>query len=471
MTARAGSRAVAGVKKIVRPVLLPLLQKVGLRRRPVIEVPPIRRADRLRRDQVPTRVSVREDQTLLLNGEPFFPVGLYYARDEMRDASGAGLRKLRALGFNLVFFNGETENEELLDRVWEAGLYVCYRPPGGLYREFHLLKEVVSRLARHPALLFWEVDDEPVLNGLKSADVEIGCRIVRGVDPFHPIQCNQWLSSLEQAEEMREWARLADVHSFSAYPVPLWRWKERMRLVEQGWPHSITVVGKQTELWKSYAPGKPVIPVLQAWAWDCLEDGDAAYPSYDECRFMAYQAVINGAKGLHHYGTFEAERANFACGIPPRVHEDLDQTYADFLRAQDFNRRFWSYYARVINELSLMSGVFASRDADWSPEIVERAPYQPEEKRVECRVKRHLGSAVILLANASGSRARLEVRAPRMGDRELKVWGRGRSIVTGSGGTFQDTLEPYGVRIYSDRPDLLEPLSDYITKGDEKWRP
>ncbi|MCA1817348.1 MAG: hypothetical protein LC746_13325 [Acidobacteria bacterium] len=414
---------------------------------------------------MPSRVSVREDQTLLVNGEPFFPVGLYYAQDEMSDASGAGLRKLRAMGFNVVFFNGEVENEELLDRVWEAGLRVCYRPPGGLYREFHLLKEVVSRLARHPALLFWEVDDEPVLNGLRLEDVEIGCRIVRAVDPFHPILCNQWLASLDQAEEMREWARLADVYSFSTYPVPLWRWKGRMRLVEQGWPHAISVVGRQTDLWKSYAAGKPVIPALQAWAWDCLEDGEAAYPTYGECRFMAYQAVINGAKGLHHYGAVEASRANFACGIPPRVREDLEQTYADFLRAQDFNRRFWGYYAQVIKELSLMSGVFASHDADWAPEVSQGALRQPGDKRMECRVKRHRGSAVILLVNASDSRACVELRAPRMGNRELRVWGQGRSLVASSGGIFRDTLGPYGVRIYSDRPDLLEPLSDYITEG------
>jgi hypothetical protein len=410
---------------------------------------------------------VREDQTILLNGKPFFPIGLYYAQDEMSDATGAGLRKLRAMGFNTIFFDGGLDSESQLDLIWRAGLHVWYRPPGELYREFELLKQVVSKFARHPAVLFWEMNDEPVLNRLKFSDVEIGCRIVRSIDPFHPILCTQWLSSLDQSEEMRQWARLADFYGFSVYPVPLWRWGTRMSLVEQGWPHSITVVGSQTDLWKAYAPGKPIIPVLQAWAWNCLEDGEAAYPTYQECRFMAYQAVIHGAKGLHHYGVIEPHRPYFACGIPPKLHEDLDQTHADFLRAQQYNQWFWGYYSRVIKEVSRMSAIFASDDADWMPVIEETSPHQLMGTRIECRVKRHADSFVILLVNASEAHTSVQIRAPEMNSSALKLWGRDRSIEVNGDGFLRDVLEPYGVRIYSDQPDLLMDFSDSNASGDE----
>jgi hypothetical protein len=409
---------------------------------------------------------VREDQTILVNGIPFFPIGLYYAQDEVADETGAGLEGLRALGFNMIFFDGGLQSEPLLDRIWRAGLHVCYRPPGELYREYGLLKQVVSTFARHPAVLFWEMDDEPLLNQLKLSNVEIGCRITRAIDPFHPILCNQWLSGLEQAEEMRKWARLADIYGFSIYPVPLWRWRERMSLVEQGWPHAITIVGKQTDLWKSFVPGKPIIPAMQAWAWNCIEDGEAAYPTYQECRFMAYQAVIHGAKGLHHYGAMTATRPNFACGIPPQIHEDLDQTHTDFVQAQRYNQWFWRYYSKVIEELSCMSGVFLSYDANWSPEIEETSPHQAVDQGIECRVKQHEGSFVILMVNASDSHAPIQVHAPEAAGRTLKLWGQGRSIPVNSSSRFCDVLEPYGVRIYSDQPDLLVGFSDYFTSGE-----
>lgn len=456
-------------KKAVRPFLLPLLRKLGYRR--TAKVPKLSARDLLPATDVPTRVSVREDQTILLNGRPFFPLGLYYSRDEIDNESGEGLVRLRAMGFNTIFFDGGVESAEALDRIWNVGLRVWYRPPGELQREFELLKQVVSKFARHPALLFWEMGDEPILNQSRIEDVEIGCRIVRSIDSFHPILCNQWLSSLEQAAEMRQWARLADVYGFSVYPVPPWRWGTRLSLVREGWPHSIAVVGRQTELWKTYAPGKPIIPVMQAWAWNCLEDGEAAYPTYRECRFMAYQAVIHGAKGLHHYGVFEPRRPYFACGIPPNMSADLEQTHADFLLAQQCNRRFWSYYSNIIRELARMSEVYTETDADWRLEIVERSSGQEgHEPRLEARVKRHADSFVILLVNASDAEVSASLRAAELRGLALNLWGQERSIQAGPDGVFRDVLEPYGVRIYSDQPDLLRDFSVSITSGGEDGR-
>jgi hypothetical protein len=455
----------AGLKKIARPILLPVLQTLGWRRRQ--RIPRLSAKDRIDQSEVPSRVSVRGDQTILLNGTPFFPIGLYYAQDEILDATVAGLRKLREMGFNTIFFNGGLDSESQLDRIWSAGLHVCYRPPGALYCEFDLLKKVVAKFARHPATLFWEIDDEPVLNQVKFSQAEIGCRIVRRIDPYHPILCNQWLSSLDQAEEMMKWAGLADIYAFSVYPIPLWRWGKRMSLVEKGWPHSVAVVGAQTDLWKSYAPDKPIIPVLQAWAQNCLEDGRAAYPSYHQCRFMAYQAVIHGAKGLHHYGATDPQRPYFACGIPPGIHEDLGQMHTDFLQAQQCNQGFWNYYSRVISEISLMSGVFTSDDPDFAVEFEVQSPDQLCGRNIECQVKRHLNSLVVLAVNASDSVSEVEFSVRELNGQTLKLWGQQRSIKVSSSGRFQDTLEPYAVRIYSDQPDLLADLSTWIILGDE----
>lgn len=446
------------LRKAARRFLLPLLRALGLKRGLSPQIPHISARDRLQDKDVPSKVSLRTDQTIMLNGLPFFPIGLYYAECEMEDETGTSLRQLRATGFNTIFFRGGLESESLLDLIWSAGLHVCYRPPGELYREYELLKQVVSEFGRHPALLFWEMDDEPVLNRLKLSDVAVGIRIVRAIDPYHPIACNQWLSSTKQADDMRMWGRLADVYGFSVYPIPLRRWNERLSLLDQGWPHSIAVVGKQTDLWKSYAPNKPIIPVLQAWAWDCLEDGHEGYPTYQEGRFMAYQAVIHGAKGLHYYGATSANRANFACGIPPRIHEDLDRTHSDFVEARRYNQWFWDYYSKLINELSRMSEVFACSDSVWFTEVHELGP-RPYEARAEYRVKRYKDSAVILVANPCASPLTIEIRSPEMAGCTIELWGTGKSMKLDSEGRFEDVLEPYGIRIYSDQHDLLEASS------------
>src|SRR5205823_2657070 len=51
----------------------------------------------------PNKVSIRDDRTILVGGEPFFPIGLYYAEEEIADPTGKLLADLHATGFNTVF--------------------------------------------------------------------------------------------------------------------------------------------------------------------------------------------------------------------------------------------------------------------------------------------------------------------------------------------------------------------------------
>jgi hypothetical protein len=37
----------------------------------------------------------------------------------------------------------------------------------------------------------------------------------------------------------------------------------------------------------------------------------------------------------------------------------------------------------------------------------------------------------------------------------LNAWGEDRTLTAGADGRFTDTIEPYGVRIYSDQPDII----------------
>jgi hypothetical protein len=355
------------------------------------------------------------------------------------------------MGFNIVFFDGGADSKAELDRIWEAGLYVWYRPPGQLCGNFQELKRVVSTFGRHPAVLFWEIDDEPILNGANWEAAAIGCEVVRRVDPFHPVLCNQWYSGRESIADLQRWASLADVHGFGCYPVPLSRWGERMRLVEAGWPHSIAVVGSQLDLWRSVAPTKPVIPVLQAYACNALEDGEAGFPTRDQARFMAYLAVVRGANGLHHFGVPDPRTPHLSCGIPPAMRDDLAATHADFVRTQQLNQQFWQYYAEVVREIGVMGEVFAASEAGWS------APDGTIETEscggaVEVRVKRP-DAPVVLVTNSAAAHDRISLLVGPLAAARLHVWGEGRTLDVTRDGVLTDTIGPFGVRVYSPQPD------------------
>jgi len=133
---------------------------------------------------------------------------------------------------------------------------------------------------------------------------------------------------------------------------------------------------------------------------------------------MTYQAVIQGANGLHHYGVVNPTRPHLACGIPPVLREDLDRTHADFEEAQWRNRIFWTYYSSVVEEIARMGAVFTSRDSEWRP--------GPLPASIEYRVKHHDGMNVILLVNASAEPVALRIE-----------------------GVTDEVVEGFGVRVYS----------------------
>jgi hypothetical protein len=68
----------------------------------------------------------------------------------------------------------------------------------------------------------------------------------------------------------------------------------------------VAVLGDATERWKKVGRNtKPVWMVLQAFSWSELGDyyghKTIAYPSLAESRFMAYDAIVHGARGILYW--------------------------------------------------------------------------------------------------------------------------------------------------------------------------
>ncbi len=399
------------------------------------------------------KVTIRDDRTFLIDAQPFFPVGLYYPEEELADETGALLKDLRSTGFNTVFFIDNSadplgpKTRATLDRVAAAGLHTQWRPPGQLSWSFDVLKKTVTAYKDHPAMLFWEHGDEPMVNGGKFEEYLLGYKLMKELDPDHPVLMVEYPFWTDEAR-LKEFATACDVYAFDKYPIPLKRWFYQGADIPNGWPHSIAIMGELTAWWQTLAPGKPTLTVLQAWNRKPQEDGKAGYPTTRQSLFMAYQSVIRGAKGLLYYGKIRVTRPAPAVSIPPEVNADPKIAERDLRQAIELNDWFWADFNKVIKEVGGMTAVFAARDAGWTPQIQLADSPGVRLSDIQCRVKETDTGPVLLLVNASDHLARITVAAPKLGP-TVHLWREARQLQEDAEGSFPDTLDPYAVRVYA----------------------
>ena len=181
------------------------------------------------------------------------------------------------------------------------------------------LAERVDSLRDHPALAVWECPDEALwwawrlvpgqptrfwaqppevqqeLRAKMDALVrglERGSAIVRQRDPGRRIWLNEACKS--DQDSLARCLPFLDIVGFDYYPVPL----RPSRPMEH--------MGRFCGRFRRTAPTKDLWVVEQAFAWASLDkDSDDApiYPTTEECRFVAWQAIAHGATGLLWWGS------------------------------------------------------------------------------------------------------------------------------------------------------------------------
>ena len=63
-------------------------------------------------------------------------------------------------------------------------------------------------------------------------------------------------------------------------------------------------VGRLVDRWDAIGYGRPVWMVLQGFSWHTIKPERALmYPSFLESRFMAYDSIVHGARGVFYWGT------------------------------------------------------------------------------------------------------------------------------------------------------------------------
>ena len=266
------------------------------------------------RAQNAPRVTINEYGVLVVNGRKMLPIGFSngpptdgrtadgrHAFAEIKDGGGTFFRTGTILGnpWDETIIRSE---QVWMDTVAQYGLFCWPRlrelsslEPDDASKEM-MLRRVIDRFRNHPGLLLWKNVDEPQWGGTPVEPMVRAYRVIKELDPHHPVGLTH--APRGTLEQLRPYAAAADVLLLDIYPIGYPPGKHSL------WPNKeMSMVGDYTKFIKEAADGKPVWMVLQiAWSGVIKPGKTLRLPTFAQERFMTYQALINGARGLIYFG-------------------------------------------------------------------------------------------------------------------------------------------------------------------------
>jgi hypothetical protein len=195
-----------------------------------------------------------------------------------------------------------------------------------------------------------------------------GYELIRRMDPVRPVWINH--APRNTIADLAYFNRAANIVGCDIYPVPEVPQNGHSDLANR----RISCVGDYTYRMQAAAPAKPVWMVLQGFGWHDLREGSSQppetgrRPTYDETRFMAYDAIVHGAKGILYWGTHSVEKPS----------------------------PFWTDLTRVARELSQLHPILAAPRETLSAQIVIEPTPHSADKGIALLAKR-LGNDVALI--------------------------------------------------------------------------
>lgn len=250
-----------------------------------------------------------------------FPIGMYEL-----PKTDLELRKMADAGINLVHANNRTD----LDRLHAHGMkgWISLSVQDGLSSNLY---EQTSSVWNHPALAVWEGPDEIIWTftaysflkdraGFTREDWENQKSIATqyaesvGTDLLYRMrQCIEWLKRNDPNHHPFWMNEAADSDAFYA----------------RGYMDPIDIIGcdyyavratgtdmqssgRLVQRWDAIGQGRPVWMVLQGFSWHAIRpDREKLYPSFAQSRYLAYDAIVHGAKGILYWGTSTIDDPDF----------------------------------------------------------------------------------------------------------------------------------------------------------------
>ena len=317
------------------------------------------------------RVWIDRHGRCIVNGKPFFPIGMYAHIMSEEDAAAYATGP-----FNCTVVYGLSKREDL-DLLAKHG--IMYVPtlkneiPGKLQAVKRGIRTVeesdaffrgeIAKMKDAPNLLAWYVCDEAPLSEI-PARIHV-YRLYRECDDDHPcwaLHCHM--------PRVREFLPICDVMGADPYPIP----RRPMSHVSDFCAvlRAATCHGARP-FWN--------VPQNYNWAWYGRTEKENRMPTTEEMAFMNWCHIAGGANGLIGY-TYSA------------IRQEKNRGAADF-------EKHWKSVCAAYADVKRLIPVLLS------VEPAPRAPEMPDETPV--RIWRKDGRLYVLACNAGKETAKVEV--------------------------------------------------------------
>ena len=390
--------------------------------------------------------------TIQFNGSPTFPIVLSPGPplDSTTPWGADGLAETTAAGANVyrTGVGGAWSASDIRSAIaWDkatAALHAYTWPNLGGYAlatpgspEDAGLANVVGTLTNDPsgsAIAMWKGRDEPWWGDFPPAALQFAyCRVTSRGDPSWcdgevPLDPSQLWVTIEAPKgtpaDLAPYSSVTDVHGVDIYPVTL----------AQPFPN-LHRVGTWTKSLASITPLGPVWTTLQICASGSYDKttGDFIVPTLQQERYMAYDAILNGAKALTFFG-----------GNNPSCFSGTDAQYG-------WNWTFWSAVLKpLVQQLSATS--------PFAPALVStagtpRITTGGTGTELSLRQGTSVDDLWLIAARSGAGSATVTFKGLPSWAHRAGVYTENRTV-TASKGTLSDRFNQWDVHVYH----FVEPL-------------
>ncbi len=361
---------------------------------------------------------IDEHNRFILNGEPFFPLGLYVVEctngsytAELDEIADSPFDTLMNYAVNQCGTDA-TDAQILgyLDELTSRDLKLIFSLKDyfdGGQADIDTITHKVSTFKTHPAVISWYLNDERD-PATYLTQLEERYQKIRELDENHPVWSVHWWPDHMLAE-----AHTTDIVGIDSYPIA---------------HRPITDVSAAVDA--TMQAGKPLWFVPQIFNWqDYPWDFRAATgrpPTREEMRAMTYLATNHGAKGLIYYSYFN-------------IRDDAD-----------YGTR-WPQIKEIASEIDQLRPVFLSIDQTGDNDIICDNP------DIDIKVMRKGNTYYLFAVNTKeedikGVSFDIDINLPDKPSSFAVLFEANKHLVDND--SFTDNFGPYEVHVYQGSRDI-----------------
>ena len=367
-------------------------------------------------------VTLREDGCVLIDGRPFFPIGMYaVCKREFNDNDYfKAMEGLAKNGFNTVHtyqIARDGNYDEFLAAASKYDLKLFVSSSGGANcRDIERILNDVAREFRHPQLLAWYLADDTA-SWIKPDELKDVSDFIKEIDSAH---ITMQADGMGAPSKSRYLAYVESTDGFLPEIYPITKDRPREEIVPKVITDMRTIQNNVAEKARGPKTIWPIIQYFDGWG------GWPRFPTNEELRAMSYAALIHGANGItwYTYGGFKDNHG--VTSTPDR----------------------WNNICRLATEINFLQKVLVSRDGfNLSRKIISGPTRDAHgHDSISLLAKKDGSKRYLLCVNSTLDEITVEFKLDESAD-EAKVLFENRTIPVRKR-IFTDTFAPSAVHIY-----------------------